>query len=92
VGIGRRGRVEWGVWGLGSRLQFWDSLRGSLNQAEFATSDGQIRTALTVRVERLMVRWMCGVSLKNRISSKELHEWIGVVCVADIVRQGRLRC
>jgi len=43
------------------------------------------------RAERMMDRWMRAVSLKNRISSKELIEGMGVVCVADVVRQGRLR-
>jgi len=38
-----------------------------------------------------MVRWMCGASLKNRVSTGELNKWMGVVCVAGIVRQGRLR-
>ena len=43
------------------------------------------------RMERMMVRWMCGVSLKDRISSVELNERLGVEGVADIVRRGRLR-
>jgi len=29
-----------------------------------------------------MVRWMCWVSLKNRISSKKLNQLMVVVCVA----------
>ena len=40
------------------------------------------------RRERMMVRWMCGVSLKDRISSVELNERLGVEGVADIVRRG----
>ena len=43
------------------------------------------------RTERMMVGWMCGVSLKIRIPSNELNERMGVVGVADVVRQGRLR-
>ena len=43
------------------------------------------------RTERLMVRWMCGVSLKNRISSEDLNRRLGVERVADVVRCGRLR-
>ena len=39
----------------------------------------------------MMVRWMCGVSLKNRISSAELNSRLGVEAVVDIVRRGRLR-
>ena len=43
------------------------------------------------RTERMMVRWMCGVSLKSRMSSRELNERMGVVDVADVVRRERLR-
>jgi len=42
-------------------------------------------------VERLIVIWIRGVSLKNRLSSKELNEHMGVTCAADVVRLGRLR-
>ena len=38
-----------------------------------------------------MVRWMCGVGVKRRISSKELHDKFGVTDVANVVRQGRTR-
>ena len=43
------------------------------------------------RTERMMVRWMCGVRLKNRISSEELNGRLGIVKIMEIVRQGRLR-
>ena len=43
------------------------------------------------RTERLMVIWMCSVSLKDRIQSKELNSYLGVPCVTDVVRRGRLR-
>ena len=39
------------------------------------------------RTERLMVRWMCSVSLKDRILSKKLNSYLGV----SSVRRGRLR-
>ncbi len=32
------------------------------------------------RAERMMVRWMCGVTLKNRISSKEVYSRLNVEC------------
>ena len=38
-----------------------------------------------------MVGWMCGVGLKNRISSEELNARFGVEAVSEIVRRGRLR-
>ena len=43
------------------------------------------------RAERMMVRWMCGVTLKDRISSEELLSRVGVKPVDDVVRRGRLR-
>ena len=43
------------------------------------------------RTQRMMIRWMCGVSLKNRISSVELCGRLGVEEVADVVRRSRLR-
>ena len=43
------------------------------------------------RAERMMVRWMCGVRLKNRVPSVELYRRLGVEEVADVVRRGRLR-
>ena len=41
------------------------------------------------RTERMMVRWMCGVSLKDRRRSE--RNLLGINCVADVVRRGRLR-
>ena len=43
------------------------------------------------RLERMMVRWMCGVSLKDRKHSVDLYSLLGVQSVADVVRRGRLR-
>ena len=43
------------------------------------------------RTERMMVRWMCGVSLKDRKRSEDLCNFLGINCVADVVRRGRLR-
>ena len=39
----------------------------------------------------MMVRWMCGVSLKNRKRSVDLYSLLGVKSVAVVVRRGRLR-
>ena len=41
--------------------------------------------------ERMMVRWMCGVSLKDRKHSLDLYSLLGIQSVADVVRRGRLR-
>jgi hypothetical protein len=43
------------------------------------------------RTEMMMVRWMCGVTLKNRIKSEELRNRLGIESVSEIVRRGRLR-
>ena len=42
------------------------------------------------RAERMMVRWMCGVRLRNRIASEELNSRLGIVRIGEIVRRGRL--
>ena len=39
----------------------------------------------------MMVRWMCGVSLKDRKRSEHLRDFLGINCVADVVRHGRLK-
>ena len=43
------------------------------------------------RAERMMVRWICGVSLKDRKRSEDLYSLLGVQSVAKVVRHGRLR-
>ena len=43
------------------------------------------------RREWMMVRWMCGVSLKDRKHSMDLYSLLGVQSVADVVKRGRLR-
>ena len=43
------------------------------------------------RAEMRMVRWMCGVKLKDRLPSKELKERLGVDDIALILQQNRLR-
>ena len=41
---------------------------------------------------KMMVRWMCGVTLKNRITSEELRNRLSIeAAVTEIVRRGRLR-
>ena len=43
------------------------------------------------RTERMMVRWLCGVSLKDRKCSVDLYSLLGVQSVDEVVRRGRLR-
>ena len=41
--------------------------------------------------EGVVVRWMCGVALGNRVTSEELRNRLGIEAVTEIVRRGRLR-
>ena len=43
------------------------------------------------RTERMMVRWMRGVTLKDRKHSEDLLEQLGIKSVAEVVRRNRLR-
>ena len=40
----------------------------------------------------MMIRWMCGVTLKDRRKSEELRKRLDIEDVADVVRKSRLRC
>jgi len=41
--------------------------------------------------EMRMVRWMCGVKLKDRLPSKELRERLGMDDIALVLQQNRMR-
>ena len=43
------------------------------------------------RTEMRMVRWMCGVSLRERCTNMELREKLGIESVSDVLRRRRLR-
>jgi len=43
------------------------------------------------RTEMRMIRWMCGVSVKERRSNEELRRRLGVAAIADVMRRNRLR-
>ena len=40
------------------------------------------------RAENAMVRWMCGVTLRDRCAMQGLRERLGIVSVMDVVRRG----
>ena len=40
-----------------------------------------------VRTERMMVRWMCGASLKDKTSSEDLNRRLSVEGVEEVVRR-----
>jgi len=57
-------------------------------------SDWSVRKENVValqQAEMRMVRWMCGVKLKDRLPSKELHERLGIDDIALVLQQNRLR-
>ena len=37
-----------------------------------------------------MIRWMCGVSMKDRRTSEELRELVGVESITTVIKSGRL--
>ena len=99
--------LEWDVLGLSSRsyLLFW--LRGASYRIKGRIYSACVQSVLIYgtetwamkaddlrsleRTERMMVRWMCGVSLKDRKRSEDLCN-LGINCVADhVARCGRLR-
>jgi len=43
------------------------------------------------RAEMRMVRWMCGVKLKDRLPGGELRERLGVDDIALVLQQNGLR-
>jgi hypothetical protein len=43
------------------------------------------------RTEKMMIRWMCGVTLKDMKNSYDLRKRLSIVSVSDRVHQGRLR-
>jgi len=43
------------------------------------------------RAEMRMVRWMCNVTVKDRVPSKELRERLGIDDIILILQQNRLR-
>jgi len=42
------------------------------------------------RAEVRMVRWMCGIKLKDRLPSKELRERLGIDDIALVLQKNRL--
>ena len=43
------------------------------------------------RAEKMMIIWMCGVTMKGRKSNEELRQRLGILSACDRVRHGRLR-
>ena len=58
---------------------------------KYFTESWAMKEANLERTERMMVRWMCGVSLKDRKRSGDLYSLLGVRNVAKVVSESRLR-
>ena len=43
------------------------------------------------RNENVMLRWMCGVTLRDKVSTLELRRRLGIERVVEVMRWGRLR-
>ena len=43
------------------------------------------------RAEMQMIRWMCGISMKDRRRNEELRRMVGVEHITIVIRSGRLR-
>ena len=43
------------------------------------------------RAEIQMIRWMCGISMKDRRKNEELRRLVGVEPIITFIRSGRLR-
>ena len=43
------------------------------------------------RNENVMLRWMCGVTLKDKVPTVELRKRLGIEGVVEVMRRGRLR-
>ena len=43
------------------------------------------------RAEMHMIRWMCGISMKDRRTNEELGRLAGVESIGTVIRSGRLR-
>ena len=43
------------------------------------------------RADKMMIRWMCNVSLKDGRSSDELRDRLGIPNITEVLRKNRLR-
>jgi len=64
--------------------------RNMLHESETWPVRKENKVALQ-RAEMRMVRWMCGVKVKDRVSSKELRERLGLDDIISVLQQNRLR-
>ena len=80
-----------------SRLEMKGRVYASCVRASM-TYGGETRRPLLVdvglkfeRAEIQMIRWMCGISMKDGRKNEELRRLIGVEPITTVTRSGRLR-
>jgi hypothetical protein len=55
-------------------------------------SDLNVWFIMNARTQTMtMIRWICGVSLRDKHTSAELRSWLSVKAVAEVCRRNRLR-
>ena len=60
----------------------------------YASETWAVRVEEEQRMERnenVMLRWMCGVTLRDKVLTVELRRRLGIEGVVEVMRRGRLR-
>ena len=51
----------------------------------------ETRGKILSRADKMMIRWMCNVSLKDGRSSDEIRDKLGIPDITEVLRKNRLR-
>ena len=73
------------------RGRLYSSVRSSILHGSETWPVRKENEVAVQRAEMRMVRWMCGVKVKDRVPSKELKERLGIDDIILILQQNRLR-
>jgi len=72
------------------RGRLYSSVRSSILHGSETWPVRKENEVAVQRAEMRMVRWMCGVKVKDRVPSKELKERLGIDDIILILQQNRL--
>src|SRR6218665_2263033 len=78
----------------GKNLQINDQASDDVRCGSLDTDEKRGISALSKLLERAemrMLRWILGVSLRDRRRNKDIREVLGVVCITDKVREAGMR-
>ena len=42
-------------------------------------------------IQKEQIRWMCGISMKDRRTNEELRMLVGIESITTVIRSGRMR-